>query len=555
MSHNPPQRGGAPSAVEAEKAVLGAILLTGQWYKGLSRDLFHHPDLGQIYEIAEKAHAEGGGVDMVSLVGKVAEKHGLIMLFTTLPGQCTSVEAVPFWMRSLREARAKRRIWWWGREVEDALATHNYERLAELQQSRPPPESEGPEAESTALPATTHNRPHPETLKLVKRAMKRKAAQTTLADIVLRSDPTWAGQIWWNTYRKLMMVGQCQVMDADYQRISIWLDVTYRIHVAQAAVAPIVSAVGHDNARNPLQEYLTGIRWDGQERLSTWLSVVFGVEDTDLHRIIGRRWLIQAAARALTPGCKADIMLVLAGKQGIRKSSALRELAGIDFFSDSPIPIGEGPRAMSQVYSAWIHEIPELASLRGKAVEDVKSFTTKTHDDFQPLYAKAPVHWARFCVFAGTTNEDTFLGDPTGARRFWPVRVLRVDLDWIKANRDQLWAEAVAAFRAGESWWLDSTEEEAITEDREQYQREETWEALVAGWLTVQPPDRVSNRDSLSALTAARLLRDALDIPPSQHTTSNITRIGQVMKRLGYVKTRPTLDGCRTWVYSKENLE
>jgi putative DNA primase/helicase len=390
---------------------------------------------------------------------------------------------------------------------------------------------------------------------MVKRGLKKKHSPPTLADTVLRNDPAWKGLIWYNAYRKLVYLDSKQVDDADYQRISTWLDKTYRVRVAPLTLAPIVAAIAQDNLRNPLQDYLNDLTWDGQPRLSRWLTAAFGVEESRVHELIGRRWLVQAVARALRPGCKADVVLVLAGKQGIRKSSALRELAGVEFFSDSPIPIGEGPRAMSQVYSAWVHELSELASLRGKAVEDVKSFITKTHDDFQPLYARSQVHWARFSVFAGTTNEDTFLGDPTGARRFWPVKALQVDIDWIRSNRDQLWAEAAHAFREGEVWWLDAAEEEMISGEREQYQREETWETLVAGWIATRTPDQLDNRYLRTALTAARVLREALDIDANQHTTGNITRVGQVMSRLGYAKSRPTLDGTRTWVYSKSKAE
>ena len=111
------------------------------------------------------------------------------------------------------------------------------------------------------------------------------------------------------------------------------------------------------------------------------------------------------------------------------------------------------------------------------------------------------------------------------------------------------------AFREGEVWWLDAAEEEMISGEREQYQREETWETIVAAWIAERTPDQICNVDGRSALTAARLLREALDIDANQHTTGNITRIGQVMARLGYLKSRPTLDGVRTWVYSKSKAE
>jgi hypothetical protein len=547
---SPHKYGGAPQAIDAEKAIIGAILITGSIPKGITRDLFIHPDLVQYFDWMQENAAHGLGVDLTSILPRVLDAKKDVSLFVALPGACPSIEAVPHWVRLLRQKLKERRMYWWSRDISEAIAVHDYERVAALQKS--PPVAEEEQAVEPVANVATSNGPDRDVLREVKRQTKRKAAQSTIADYVLRNDPAWSGKLWWDDYRKQTMVGGGQVADADFQRINLWLDRTYRVKVAPASVAGLVEAIAKDNARNPLQMYLRGLKWDGVARLSGWLMSGLGVADTPLHQMIGRRWMVQAVARALRPGCKADVVLVLTGKQGIRKSSALRELAGVEYFSDSPIPIGEGPRAMSQVYSAWLHELSELASLRGKAVEDVKSFITKTHDDFQPLYSRTQVHWARFSVFAGTTNEDYFLSDPTGARRFWPVRALKVDLDWIKQNRDQLWAEAVAALEAGECWWLDADEEKVVEEDREQYQREETWDDLVLAWLASQPRNMIDSHDFDSALTAARLLKMALGIDPHQHTTGNITRIGQVMKRLGYVKTRPTLSNQRVWVYVPE---
>jgi hypothetical protein len=551
-SHHKP--GGAPMALDAEKAVIGSILISGVIPAGLTRDLFYHPFMGQCFDLAQEQLGKGLGVDLTSMIPRIMalNEPGLVVQFVALPADCPSLEAVPSWVRLLKQKRQERRIYWHARDMHEAVAAQDYERAAALQKAPLLVEDDAPEAPAAAA-ATSNAGPDRAVLREVKRQVKRQAAATTVADFILRNDPAWAGKIWWDEYRKQIMMGGACVSDPDYQRVSLWLDRTYRVKVAPAQVTALVAAIAHDHGRNPLQEYLRGLRWDGVDRLSMWLTHGLGVEASELHRMIGRRWVIQAVARALRPGCKADVVLVLTGKQGVRKSTALKALAGGEFFSDSPIPIGEGPRGAQQIYTAWIHELSELASLRGKAVEDVKSFITKTHDDFIPMYGRAPVHWARFCVFAGTTNEDTFLSDPTGARRFWPVRALKVDIDWIKLNRDQLWAEAVAALEAGEQWWLEQDEEEVISEVREQYQREETWEDIVRLWLSNQPQDAISNTSLASALTAARLLGDALKLEPNQHTTSNITRIGQVMKRLGYVKIRPTLSGQRPWVYTKEN--
>ena len=208
------------------------------------------------------------------------------------------------------------------------------------------------------------------------------------------------------------------------------------------------------HAFNPVRDYLSGLQWDGEPRLDTWLTTYLGAADEPLNRAIGRKVLIAAVRRVREPGAKFDTMLVLEGPQGSGKSSAVKLLAG-DFFSDAEI-IGKHGREVQELCTGvWLYEISELAGLSKSDVERVKAFASRTHDKARPAYGYASVERGRTCVFIGTCNRDDYLIDDTGNRRFRPVATGTIDLATLKRDRDQLWAEAEAAEAKGEALIID----------------------------------------------------------------------------------------------------
>jgi hypothetical protein len=256
-----------------------------------------------------------------------------------------------------------------------------------------------------------------------------------------------------------------------------------------------VRAYAHGAARltewHPVRAYLRGLRWDGAPRLGSWLARFYGCPDTPLFAEIGARWLISAVARVMRPGCKADCVLTLAGAQGCGKSLSLRVLAGDAWFADSPLPIGEKDGAQN-LRGKWIWELAELAAVQGRTFEAVKGYLSSAEDTYRPSYGRENVTVPRQTVFCATVNPETgrrFLSDRTGNRRFWLVPVARtatdrVDVAALGAERDQLWAEAVAWFDAGERWHLPPELEAELAGVQEAAQGEiDPWEPLVADWL------------------------------------------------------------------------
>jgi hypothetical protein len=220
-----------------------------------------------------------------------------------------------------------------------------------------------------------------------------------------------------------------------------------------------------DRPFHPLRAYLKGLRWDGVKRVDRWLTTYLGAAETEYSRAVGSRWLISAVARIFRPGSKADCCLILEGPQGIRKSTALRTLAG-EYFTDELADLGSKDAAM-QTRGAWIIELSELDSLSHSDVARIKAFMSRTTDRFRPPYGMRLVESPRQCVFAGTVNHSTYLRDETGGRRFWPVTCGCIAVETLARDRDQLWAEAKARFEAGSVWWLDTAELIQLASDQQ----------------------------------------------------------------------------------------
>lgn len=209
------------------------------------------------------------------------------------------------------------------------------------------------------------------------------------------------------------------------------------------------------NAFHPVREYLSGLEWDGTERLDTMLIRWLGAEDNAFTRAASRKWMCAAVARVYEPGRKFDQMLVLVGPQGIGKSTLAATLSR-GWFSDSLQSIN-GKEAYESLRGVWIVELAELAATKRSETEAIKNFITKREDTYRPAYGHHTVIYPRQCVFYGTTNDPDFLKDKSGNRRFWPVEVEGFDngqLRGLEAEVDQLWAEAVARYNAGEPLWM-----------------------------------------------------------------------------------------------------
>jgi putative DNA primase/helicase len=189
-------------------------------------------------------------------------------------------------------------------------------------------------------------------------------------------------------------------------------------------------------------------------RLDTWLTTYCHVEDSPYVQAVGAKTLIAGVARILCPGCKVDTMTILVGEQGYMKSWVWRVLASEPWFTDHLSDIHSKDAALD-LRSKWIVEFADLDNFGRSETETIKRFLSATQDHYRAPYERHASTVPRAVIFAGTTNKETFFKDETGNRRFWPVKVEQTcELASLARDRDQLWAEALHRFHAGEIWYL-----------------------------------------------------------------------------------------------------
>lgn len=313
------------------------------------------------------------------------------------------------------------------------------------------------------------------------------------------------------------------ITDARASLIREAMERSYGFAPSADAVFSAIVAVASERSYHPVRAYLEGLTWDGKERLWEAAERYLGASAVPVNAVMVRSWFVSAVARAMRPGCKVDTCLVLVGPQGAGKSTFFRVLGG-EWFSDSAVDI-ESKDAMMQVNGAWIYELSELDSVTSRAhAGRIKAFVSSQEDKFRKPYGRAIEVVRRHNVIVGSTNEPQFLVDPTGARRFWCVSVRAVDTSALAADRDQLWAEALHAFRAGDGWWLAEDAEKAQRESVEAFQHVDEWEAHVSEWLHTAPPFP----------STAKILRDCLHVAPADMSQQHQRRIAAIMGRLGY---------------------
>ncbi len=254
------------------------------------------------------------------------------------------------------------------------------------------------------------------------------------------------------------------------------------VHVPTPITHEAVLSCGFRNAYHPVREYLDGLKWDGKERLDFWLSDHLGVEESNYTRAVGSRWMISAVARIRVPGIKVDHMLILEGPQEKGKSTALRALFD-PWFSDGMSELGSKDAAI-ELAGVWLIEFAELDAMRRVERNRLKAFITRAADRYRPPWGRHAIDHPRQMVFAGSVNDETYLDDPTGARRFWPVRIGEIDVTALWEARDQLWAEAAHRFDAGERFYLHELNLKALAQDQQaQRQIEDAWHSRIRRFL------------------------------------------------------------------------
>jgi hypothetical protein len=318
--------------------------------------------------------------------------------------------------------------------------------------------------------------------------------------------------------------------DQHYVGVLIRLEQLGIYGVSTQKVRECVYSVAVANTIDTAQVWLSGLEWDGVKRIDGFFVNYFGAEDSAYVREVGRYIWSALAGRVLVPGVQADMVPVLVGKQGVRKSTGIVAMApGREFFSEFIFGENETESAR-KMRGCLVGELAELRGLRSKEKEHIKAWLTRTHEEVRKLYKEFTTVFARRHMFIGSTNDEKFLDeDPSGQRRWLPIRVGMGDVEAISRDRDQLWAEGRELFTENEGIWYAAAELLA-REVHGDFIEADSWEGLITEWLD----DLESGGGLPEWITTDQICDHAIDVPKSGRHSGVARRVGGILRKLGW---------------------
>lgn len=380
--------------------------------------------------------------------------------------------------------------------------------------------------------------------------------------IMGRGELTWCEMTW-----RVRHAGR-ELSEVDLSTIRLGLEAQGRstdgkpLKWSEEEIAKALSVLARRKPVHPVREWLQGLRWDGKERIEGELAAALGYESGSFAGRLLVRWMVSAVARAMEPGCKVDTVLVLVGPQGALKSSFFAVLGG-QWFTDSPVHVGDkdGKLIMRR---AWIVEWAELEAMRrARDQESLKGFLSARVDLFRKPYGREVVEAPRHCIIVGSTNEHEYLGDATGSRRFWTVKVSQqISSDWVRVHRAQLWAEAASIYAAAQAcerckpqlphgrceehrWWLTDEEEAFRAEQNAVHEEQHPWVDAVRDWL--------DSRLVFAQVTPEQVLVEAVGLELAKVRNGDQQAVGRILRMLGWVRVRRTIAGVKRWAYVRQS--
>jgi hypothetical protein len=337
---------------------------------------------------------------------------------------------------------------------------------------------------------------------------------------------------------------QRDIHDDDFAILKNRLELRFALRMPRETIIDVVKMASHQNAFHPIKDYFASLTWDGVSRLNSWLVTYCGAEDTKYHRTVGKLILVAAVRRVRQPGCKFDEMMVLEAPQGTEKSSALAVLSKKEEWFSDTLPLNiRGRETIELTQGKWIIEAAELSGMRRADAEHLKAFLSRQIDVGRMAYGRVVANVPRQFIIIGTTNSDDYLRDFTGNRRYWPVKVGRIDLGSLRENVDQLWAEACMAeaekisIRLPMGLWTRA--------ESEQHQR-----VTIDPYLDVlQSKIGEFENNRIAAIDVWTIL--SAEAAASHRTPEQNLRLGTTMKLLGWKKDKIAYHGTRVNGYIK----
>ncbi|MGE7366427.1 VapE domain-containing protein [Desemzia incerta] len=290
------------------------------------------------------------------------------------------------------------------------------------------------------------------------------------------------GKTFWKSYNT-------DWTDNDVSMLRNYLDNKYEIRISKDNLHDSTLAVSKNNSFHPVKDFITNTEWDGVERIEQLFIDFLGADDNDYVRAVTKKWITGAVARIYRPGIKFEIVPVITGKQGLGKSTFISKL-GNEWYTDGLSGLGNNKDDLQFLLGSWIIELGELSATRRTEVEQTKQFISATKDRYRPSYGRITAEYPRTCVFIGTSNDNTYLKDKTGNRRFFPIPViterrLKDPFKELEKEVPQIWAEAYEYFYQGEELYLSQELEKIADSYREEAEEVDEVEERIKRYLEI----------------------------------------------------------------------
>ncbi|WP_340123643.1 virulence-associated E family protein [Methylobacter svalbardensis] len=338
--------------------------------------------------------------------------------------------------------------------------------------------------------------------------------------------------------------------DQHYTELRMALAVRGFTNVRQELMRDAVSVVAYRNKFDSAKVWLNSLNWDGVSRIETFFIRYFEANDAPYARSVAFYTWTAMAGRVLSPGCQADMVPVLLGNQGMGKSTALAAMVpSPEHFCE--ISLNEKDDDLSRkMRGTLIAELAELRGLNTKDLETIKSFITRRHEKWTPKFKEFTTTFPRRLIMIGTTNQEEFLADPTGNRRFLPIVVTKADRKAIAADYKQLWAEAAVLFNATGVAWQDA--ERLAHEEHSKFEIIDPLEEKIETWLQtpyLSAPNKMKPEDR-DGISTTDIIEECLKVDPRFWVmTPGITKkVGVVMRKLGYKHKQVRRDGFKQYL-------
>jgi predicted P-loop ATPase len=342
--------------------------------------------------------------------------------------------------------------------------------------------------------------------------------------------------------------------DEDYTRLRLKLESVGIKKVGKELVRDAVILTAKDNSFDSAIEWLTNVvpSWDFEPRIDTFLTTHFGVTDSPYTRAVSRYLWSALAGRVLKPAIKADMVPILIGSQGAGKSTGVAAICPHpDFFTEISLNEKEDDLAR-KMRGRLLGEISELRGLNTRDVETIKAFVTRTHEIWTPKFKEFSTTFARRIVFIGTTNQEQFLADQTGNRRWLPVTVCKVDVNRIKEDCLQLWAEARDTFEG--ILWEDA--EKLAKKNQSNHMIIDPWFDPIQDWLIRNNliPQYGNDINFDTYVTTNQVLSEVLLVDVKGHNTASQMRVSRILNSLSFVKRSKRIQGSSKNIFVHKSI-